>query len=57
MALKEGLIPDEVHAKAARANGKMKRKVYEKELHKLQVELCRSRRWLRVCPGTSSWIA
>ena len=33
---------DEVRAKAAHANGKMKRKVYEKELHKLQVELCRS---------------
>jgi hypothetical protein len=33
---------DEVRAKAAHANGKMKRKVYKKELHKLQVELCRS---------------
>ena len=33
---------DEVRAKAAHANGKMKLKVYEKELHKLQVELCRS---------------
>ena len=39
MALKgEGSIADEVNAKAAHANGKMKRKVYEKELHKL--ELC-----------------
>ena len=40
MALKnESSIPDEVRAKAAHANGKMKPKVYEKELHKLQVEL------------------
>ena len=41
MTLKsEGLAPDEVHAKAAHhADGKMKRKVYEKELHKLQLEL------------------
>jgi hypothetical protein len=42
MAVKgESPIPDEVRTKAAHANGKMKRKVYEKELHKLQVELCR----------------
>ena len=41
MALRsEGLVPDEVNAKANHADGKMKRKVYEKELHKLQVELC-----------------
>jgi hypothetical protein len=38
MILKEGSIPNEVHAKGAHANGKMKRKAYEKELQKLQVE-------------------
>jgi polyphosphate kinase len=38
---------DEVRAKAAHANGKMKRKVYEKELHELQVELCRSQDWVK----------
>ena len=43
MALKsDGLIPDEVHAEAA-----MKRKIYEKELHKLQVELCRLQDWVK----------
>ena len=49
MTLKsEGLAPDEVHAKAAHhADGKMKRKVYEKELHKLQVELCRLQDWVK----------
>ena len=48
MALKsDGSIPDEVRAKAAHANGKMKRKVYEKELHKLQVELCRLQDWVK----------
>jgi polyphosphate kinase len=29
------------------ANGKMKRKVYEKELHKLQVELCHLQEWVK----------
>ena len=48
MALKsESSIPDEVRAKAAHANGKMKPKVYEKELHKLQVELCRLQDWVK----------
>ena len=48
MAVKgESPIPDEVRAKAAHANGKMKRKVYEKELHKLQVELCRLQDWVK----------
>src|SRR5262245_64011072 len=48
MVLKsDGSIPDEVRAKAAHANGKMKRKVYEKELHKLQVELCRLQDWIK----------
>jgi len=48
MTLKsEGLVPDEAHAKAVRANGKMKRKVYEKELRKLQVELCRLQDWVK----------
>src|SRR5262247_3862467 len=40
-------IPDEAHGKAAHANGKMKRKVYEKELDKLQVELCRLQDWVK----------
>ena len=40
-------IADEVGAKAAHANGKMKRTVYEKELHKLQVELCRLQDWVK----------
>ena len=48
MALKnESFIPDDVLAQAARADGKMKRKVYEKELHKLQVELCRLQDWIK----------
>ena len=48
MALKsESSIPDEVRAKAAHAKGKMKIKVYEKELHKLQVELCRLQDWVK----------
>jgi len=38
---------NEVHAKAVRANGKMKRKAYEKELRKLQVELCRLQDWIK----------
>src|SRR5215831_6910581 len=40
-------IPDEAHGKATHANGKMKRKVYEKELHRLQVELCRLQEWVK----------
>ena len=37
MTLKsEGFIRDEAHGKAAHADGKMKQKVFEKELHKLQ---------------------
>ena len=48
MTLKsEGLAPDEVHAKTAHADGKIKGKVYEKELHKLQVELCRLQDWVK----------
>ena len=48
MTLKgENLVPDEVNAKATHADGKMKRKVYEKELHKLQVELCRLQDWVK----------
>jgi hypothetical protein len=31
--------------------GKMKRKVYEKELHKLQVELCHLQDWLKATGG------
>jgi polyphosphate kinase 2 (PPK2 family) len=44
---KDGSIPDELPAKAAHANGKMKQKVYEKELHKLQLELCRLQDWVK----------
>ena len=48
MALKgDGSISDEVRTKAAQANGKMKRKVYEKELQQLQVELCRLQEWVK----------
>ena len=48
MTLKgESAVSNEVHAKAARANGKMKQKVYEKNLHKLQVELCRLQEWVK----------
>ena len=48
MTLKsEGLVPDEVHAQAGHADGKIKGKVYEKELHKLQVELCRLQDWVK----------
>ena len=32
---------------AENGNGKLKRKVYEKELHKLQVELCHLQAWVR----------
>src|SRR6516164_2612709 len=47
MALKNDFsTPNEVRAKAARANGKMKQKIYEKELHKLQMELCRLQDWV-----------
>ena len=31
--------------------GKMKRKVYEKELHKLQVELCHLQDWVKATGG------
>jgi polyphosphate kinase 2 len=34
-------------AKRARNGGKMKRKDYEKDLHKLQVELCRLQDWVK----------
>jgi polyphosphate kinase 2 len=48
MALKgAGSMPDEASTKAAPANGKLKRKAYEKELHKLQVELCRLQDWVK----------
>jgi len=49
MTLKsEGFVPHEAHAKAAHhADGKMKQKAYEKELHKLQVELCRLQDWVK----------
>jgi polyphosphate kinase 2 len=43
----DSLILDEAPAKADQANGKMKRKDYEKELHKLQVELCRLQEWVK----------
>ena len=38
---------DEGLAKPDHANGKMKRKVYEKELQQLQVELCRLQEWIK----------
>jgi polyphosphate kinase 2 len=48
MALKtDTTIPDETRAKAAHANDKMKRKIYEKELRQLQVELCRLQEWVK----------
>src|SRR3974377_1660595 len=48
MTLKrDGSIPNEIPAKAAQANGKMKRRLYEEELHKLQVELCRLQDWVK----------
>jgi polyphosphate kinase 2 len=43
----DSLILDEAPAKAAHLNGKMKRKDYEKELHHLQVELCRLQDWVK----------
>jgi polyphosphate kinase len=48
MVLKgDSAIPDQVRAKPDHANGKMKRKNYEKELRRLQVELCRLQDWVR----------
>jgi polyphosphate kinase 2 len=48
MVLKSDVsITNDAHPKAVRANGKMKRKVYEKELRKLQVELCRVQDWVK----------
>jgi len=48
MALKgDSSSLDEALAKADHANGKMKRKVYEKELQQLQVELCRLQEWIK----------
>jgi polyphosphate kinase 2 len=48
MALKgDSPTLDEVLAKPDHANGKMKRKVYEKELQQLQVELCRLQEWVK----------
>src|SRR3974377_1447790 len=48
MTLKsEGLVRGKAHARATNADGKMKRKAYEKELHKLQVELCRLQDWVK----------
>ena len=48
MALKgDSSTLDEVLAKADHPNGKMKRKAYEKELHKLQVELCQLQEWVK----------
>ena len=48
MALKgDNSTLDEVPAKADHANGKMKRKAYEKEMHRLQVELCHLQDWVK----------
>jgi len=43
----DSLITDEAHPKVAHADGKLKRKVFEKELQKLQVELCRLQDWVK----------
>src|ERR1700742_3622016 len=43
----DSAILDDAHAKAAHANGKMKRKAYEKELQELQVELCQLQDWVK----------
>src|SRR5215471_14345112 len=43
----EGSAPNEVPAKVGHANGKLKRKAYDKEMHKLQVELCRLQDWVK----------
>jgi polyphosphate kinase 2 len=41
-------ISEEMHSAAAHhADGKMKQKVYEKKLHKLQVELCHLQDWVK----------
>ena len=32
---------------SAKADSKMKRKLYEQELHKLQIELCRLQEWVK----------
>jgi len=48
MALKsDSSSPDDVCAKADHANGKMKRKVYEKDMQRLQVELCQLQDWVK----------
>ena len=48
MALKgDNSTVNEALAKADHVNGKMKRKAYEKELQKLQVELCRLQEWVK----------
>ena len=48
MALKgDNSTVDEALAKADHVNGKIKRKAYEKELQKLQVELCRLQEWVK----------
>jgi len=48
MTLKsEGAVPDRAHLKSNHVNGKMKRKAYEKELRKLQVELCQLQDWVK----------
>ena len=39
--------PDVNSPRAGLARGKMKRKLYEKELHKLEVELCRLQDWVK----------
>ena len=40
-------ISDEARRRSAHTNGKMKRKHYEKELRKLQVELCLLQDWVK----------
>jgi hypothetical protein len=48
MVLKsEASILDQRHVTVAHANGKMKRKAYERKLQKLQLELCRLQDWVK----------
>jgi polyphosphate kinase 2 len=48
MTLKgESSVSSKVNVKPANTNGKMKQRDYEKELHKLQVELCRLQEWAK----------
>ena len=48
MTLKENREAlDETETKGGRRHEKMKRKIYEKEMHKLQVRLCKLQQWVK----------